>query len=220
MYFPQAARLFLRWFEEFDPENTDRRAVSDALGPLAELADFTCGNGNEPPTYRIWKPNVAWQRNQRKAMRLPLNGYRTPLLPNDDGLAQTGCSLAYDLCDFYETLEHVNELRVTDYLAYVGWGYMQARIRAARSMLLSNEVNDLIDPFTRVRVRGTDVRFVSWRTSSSTHATRDDLDVDGPTTLCGGEGAYHKHTHQQWTCYACRGCRDILNRRYPSSSSG
>ena len=91
------------------------------------------------------------------------------------------------------------------YLKYVSWGYTNLRIRAAVDALRARSA--IGDPFERRVVRGRAVRFVSWRTSSSTHASEDADDVRGASTLCGGRLAFHKHTQQQWSCYACDQCR-------------
>lgn len=209
-HFLRTASAFCTWMEEFDPKTCQPREIANVLSGLAES---TVGRSAriQRPEFRIFKPNEEWQRNQRKAARLPFNGYRTGLLPNGDGMAYVLCSLAYDLCDFYEQLKNLNVDRPAKYLEWVGWDYTCLRIRAAREALLSYTPQPTIDPFQRLELRGRRIRFVSWRTSSSTHASGTRENERGATTLCGGKQAFHRHTHQQWTCYFCRNCRRVLD---------
>ena len=212
------ASAFCTWMEGFDPTTCQPQEIAAALDGLTEA---TLGRNHraERPEFRRFKPNEEWQRNQRKAARLSINGYRTGLLPNDDGMAYVLCSLAYDLCDFYEQLRNINVDRAAKYLEGVGWDYTRLRIRACREMLLS-DTHPLVDPFQRLTLRGRRLRFVSWRTSSSTHASESPENVRGATTLCGGKQAFHRHTHQQWTCYYCRNCRRVLNGQTRDAFAG
>ncbi len=34
---------------------------------------------------------------------------------------------------------------------------------------------------------------------------------DVARVLCGGRLAFHKHTQQQWSCYACEECRCLVD---------
>ncbi len=208
--FLRNASAFCTWMEEFDPETCQPHEIADALSGLAE-SYVGRSPKIERSEFRPFKPNEEWQRNQRKAARLPLNGYRTGLLPNDDGMAYVLCSLAYDLCDFYEQLKNLRTDRAAKYLKAVGWNYTCLRIRAAREALLAYTPQSAVDPFRRLELRGRRIRFVSWRTSSSTHASESREDERGATTLCGGKQAFHRHTHQQWTCYYCHNCRRVLD---------
>lgn len=194
--------------------------MSEVCAALSHIVSFRIRGGSTPPrpTIRLFKPNETWQRNQRKAARLAVNGYRTALLPNSDGTASVLCSLSYDLCDFYELCQWCFEppdldiSRVPDRLSYVDWDYATLRVEACISALRRASVKTKLDPFSRLKVRGRNVRFVGWPTSSRTHLTEDSEEVRGASTLCGGRLAFHKHTQQQWTCYPCAHCRRVIVR--------
>ena len=172
------------------------------------------------------KPNESWQRNQRKATRLPINGYRTGLLPNDDQTASVLCPLAYDLCDFYEVchfylrLSDAETSHIAGYLYHRDWEYTSLRISACVKALTGKALGTRLDPFEKLKIRGRQIRFVGWSRSSRTHATEDSEEVRGPSTLCGGRLAFHKHTQQQWSCYACLHCRRIVDGTVPKIRTG
>lgn len=171
----------------------------------------------------MFKPNQDWQRNQRKAARLSISGYRTGLLPNDDGTASVLCSLAYDLCDFYEVCDFYVRLSNADHSHIAGnlyhwdWEYTNLRVNACIKAL-TGRASARLDPFERLMIRGLRVRFVGWPRSSKTHATVDPEEVRGPSTLCGGRLAFHKYTQQQWTCYPCIYCRRIVDGTVPKDT--
>lgn len=206
-----AGHGFCDWLERFDPETCSTAEVAEALRPLTELSITGLGeNPTERPRFRPFKPNEEWQRHRRKAARLSIDGYRTEMLPNDDGIPFTGCSLAYDLCDFYEFISNLKADRLAKLLGDRSWPYVQLRIKAAEQALRRKDDAE-IDPFARINIRGRSVRFVSWRTSAWTHASESPEDERSATTLCGGKEAYHQHTHQQWTCFWCGDCLRALS---------
>jgi hypothetical protein len=209
--FSSAAAKYCAWVENFDPERTTIDEVVSALGAILDQAPLpVLRQADRPHGLRIFKPNERWQADRRKAARLPLDGYRTSFLPNDDGTADTQCSLAYDIADFYELLTAKSpDADLVNYLNYVSWGYANVRLRSARQALLKPSA--VPDPFTPREVGGRFLRFVSWRTSASSHASEDPPDVRGASTLCGGRLAFHKHTQQQWSCYPCSECRAIAD---------
>jgi hypothetical protein len=195
--------------ETFDPDTCSLIQVADAIHDLAELSLTGLGEPTERPRFRPFKPNEEWQRNRRKAARLPIDGYRTNMLANDDGSPFTLCSLAYDLCDFYELISNVKMERLARYLGARFWPHMQLRIQACEKALC-RDFETKVDPFARIEIRGRSLRFVSWRASAWTHASEDAETERGATTLCGGEKAYHRHTQQQWTCYWYADCDRAL----------
>jgi hypothetical protein len=215
--FVVAADVFCSWFDEFDPDSTTLAQVRDRLKAIATFRVVRNGNPPTRPSVRFFKPNQTWQRNQRKARRVALNGYRTGLLPNDDGLPYVLCSLAYDLCDFYEARGFYSSLaledmsRVPGHLFLWNWDYTTLRINACMEALSHGSPESAVDPFTRLTIGGRQLRFVSWSRSSRTHATSDAESKVDASTLCGGQLAFHKHTNQQWTCYACDDCRRIID---------
>lgn len=206
------AQDYRNWLDTVDPDSCSPAAVADALKDLSANDLVTFKPGAQRPRYRVFKPNAEWQRNQRKMARLPMNGYRTGFLPNDDASPFTLCSLAYDLCDFYEQLSRINLDKPLEYLDYTNWSYTRVRIYACRDALLREAPGLNIDPFQRLDLKGRQVRFVTWSASSETHLTEDAEAVRGASTLCGGRLAYHRHTHQQWTCYWCAKCRALLDQ--------
>jgi hypothetical protein len=216
--FVPAATSFRNWLDEFDPLAC---GPSDVIGALQLIANFDLPSAKDRikrPRLRFFRPNQKWQINQRKASRLFMNGYRTGNLPNDDGTKSVLCSLAYDLCDFYEVCELVmrefeaDPSRLARLSLFDNWNYIMLRIDACVAAVCVGAPPDE-DPFQLLPIYANRVRFVSWRTSSLTHATEDPVDARGATTLCEGRFAYHKHTQQQWTCYACRECRRYVDGR-------
>ncbi|MEA2785223.1 MAG: hypothetical protein QOF71_1327 [Candidatus Eremiobacteraeota bacterium] len=203
--FDLAARGFRAWIDAFDPACGSADDVAAAFERVLDKAPRAILEDQSPPWYRIWKPNAVWQDNQRKVAALPFNGYRTEFVPNHDETGDTKCALSYDVADVYEQLESLELNERQAYLDYVSWGYTNLRIRAAVDAVRSGAA--IADPFERRLVKGRALRFVSWRSNSSTHASEDAEDIRGATTLCGGRLAFHKHTQQQWSCYACEECR-------------
>jgi hypothetical protein len=212
-HFISAAAAFRAWVDAFDPEACTADDVARVLAALLDRAPLPNRAAASRPHAVILKPNPVWQGVQRNVATLPFNGYRTRLLPNDDATVDTQCALSYDVSDLHARLayfEHgADHIDFTHYLDYVSWGYTNLRIRAAVDAL---EMRRFIpDPFERRSIKGRALRFVSWRTSSSTHASEDPEDVRGAATLCGGRLAFHKHTQQQWSCYACEECRCLVD---------
>ena len=216
-----AAEAFCSWFDDFDPEQCSTEDVRTALSAIAGLEPLR--RTPKRPDARMSKPSERWQRNQRKAVRLSINGYRTPFLPNDDGTASVLCSLAYDLCDLYEICQSYVELskdavRLPRLVLLSDWEYMALRMKACGEAL-ARAPHNKVDPFQRLKIRGRLIRFVGWsRTFTLTHATEDGELTRGASTLCGGRLAFHKHTQQQWTCYACPDCRHAVDGTVPSAS--
>jgi hypothetical protein len=204
-----AARTFRAWVDAFDPAGCNAGDVAVALEGVLDKAPRTILDDASPPPYRILKPSTTWQGIQRKVAVLPFNGYRTQLVPNRDETGDTQCALSYDIADVDEQLASLELNDRHAYLHYVSWGYTNLRIRAAIEALRAPTGG--LDPLERQLVKGRALRFVSWRTSSSTHASEDAEDVRGASTLCGGRLAFHKHTQQQWSCYACEHCRCIVD---------
>ena len=95
--FLDAGAAFGAWVETFDPERTSAADVRAAFAALADRAPAESLSRTERPGYKLFKPNPAWQAMQRKAARLPFNGYRTPRLSNDDETPDTQCALSYDI---------------------------------------------------------------------------------------------------------------------------
>lgn len=213
-----AATEFPAWVDALEPEARTADDVAAALERLLDKGPRPLLDDVSPPPYRIWKPNSVWQQVQRKVAALPFNGYRTGLLANRDETADTQCALSYDVADVHEQLANMGGNDHQAYLEYISWGYTNLRIRAAVEALRARTL--IADPFERRFVKGRALRFVTWRTSSSTHASEDSEDIRGASTLCGGRLAFHKHTQQQWTCFACAECRCIADGvayvpRYP-----
>jgi hypothetical protein len=207
--FVLAAKEFRAWADAFEPEAGMAGDVAAALERLLDKAPRPLLDDASPPPYRIWKPSPVWQGLQRKVAALPFNGYRTGLLPNHDQTVDTQCALSYDVADVHEQLVNMGSNDPEAYLKFISWGYTNLRIRAAVNALRARTVN--ADPFERRLVQGRALRFVTWRTSSSTHASEDTEDVRAASTLCGGRLAFHKHTQQQWSCFACAECRCIAD---------
>jgi hypothetical protein len=210
---------FRHWLETFDPEKATREQVAAVLERIVDQAPFDvcCRTSRPEHPIRKFKPTARWQADRRKAARLPLDGYRTKLLPNDDATLDTQCSLAYDLADFWEVLWAGTPTEfVAEYFDYVSWGYVNLRMRAAREALLAPA--DVPDPFAPREIGGRWLRFVSWPNNALSHASEDLVDVRGASTLCGGRLAFHKHTQQQWSCYACTDCRALADGVEPDRS--
>jgi hypothetical protein len=208
-HFISAAAVFRAWVDAFDPEACTADDVARVLASLLDRAPLNNRADASRPHAVILKPNPVWQGVQRKVATLPFNGYRTRLLPNDDATVDTQCALSYDVSDLHARLEFFehsdNNADFGRYLDYVSWGYINLRIRAAVEALRARTF--VCDPFERRSIKGRAVRFVGWRTDSRTHASEDPEDVRGAGTLCGGRLAFHKHTQQQWSCFACGECR-------------
>jgi hypothetical protein len=214
--FSETARAFNSWAEGFDAQ---KETIASVTARLDAISFEWAYDGTELKGLRIFKPSERWQTIRRRAAEWYVDGYTTDLLPNDDGTQRTACSFAYDIADFDELLRHApdDESDHGRYLAYVGWGYALGRIAACKTALRGTaEIRGKrIDPFRRITVLGKNVRFVSWRTSSSSHVSEDSEEVRGASTLCGGEFAFHKHTQQQWSRYACTGCYAALRGEPP-----
>jgi len=210
--FELAAVDFSTWVDQFDADHCTLLEVRSALGGLLGHFPQSFTSKVVRPSIRIFKPNEEWQRNQRKAARLPRNGYRSKTLPNDDGNGFTLSSLAYDIADFYELTTQFTTSAGVRYLNYLCWPYVDLRVRACRTAL-ETATDVTVDPFQRLSIRGRMIRFVSWSNNASTHASEDAENVKGASTLCGGTKAFHRHTQQQWSCYACARCRAALEGR-------
>jgi len=211
--FVSAAAAFRGWIGAFNPAECTGDEVVEALELVLDRAPPDRRKREAPPPYRIYKPNREWQGVQRQVAALPFNGYLTRLIPNHDGTADVFCALSYDLADINEQLAFFAEADRADdferYLDYVSWGYTNLRIRAAVHALRARAF--IVDPFKPRRINARNLRFVTWRPSSRTHASEDAAAVRGASTLCGGRLAFHKHTQQQWTCYACEECRCLAD---------
>jgi hypothetical protein len=213
--FISAGSVFTEWMDTFDPDSCELSEAADALRNLGSVSSAGFGKPQRP-RYRLFKPNEEWQRNLRKVARLRIGGHRSGTLPNDDGVPYTLCSVAYDLCDVYELIVKLDTDHLAQDLAQRAWPYMQHRIRSCEKALRHSD-DSVADPFERLLIRGKMIRFVTWRSSAWTHASEDPETIRGATTLCGGREAYHRHTHQQWSCYWCDSCYRILRGEQPGS---
>jgi hypothetical protein len=210
--FDAVAERFIEWVDRFNPSSATHSEVVDALDGILDKAMLK--KSPPRPGFRNFKPNTVWQEVRRRFSEWHVDGYFSTL-PNDDETPLTLCSLAYDIADFREDLEFLliqKERR--KWLSYLAWPYVNQRIREARDAVVRDMQHRKppVNPFQLLSTRGRRIRFATWRTSAITHATEDAEEVDGVTTLCGGVKAFHKHTQQQWSCYSCHRCRDILHR--------
>lgn len=208
--FIAAAREFGTWAGAFDAA---RETIESVVARLDSIW-HPCSDEAVPPLTKRFKPNERWQDVRRRVAAWRVDGYRTPEIPNEDETAETVCSVAYDIADFDEILWNAPDSDDrAKYFEWIRWPYTLLRIRACRDAVVAagrSGEDAVMDPFKRLPIFGKAVRFVTWRTSSGTHASEDSEDVPGASTVCGGRLAFHKHTQQQWSCQACVDCYAML----------